>query len=115
MIHQLDPIVALATAPGIGAIAVIRVSGKGAIALTNRAFRGKDLTEQASHTAHFGTFRSAAADTVIDEVVITVFQSPTSFTKEDVTEISGLPMPLTAVKALSRPVPSSTFRPVVGS
>ena len=88
MIHQLDPIVALATAPGIGAIAVIRVSGKGAISLTTSLFRGKNLTQQASHTAHFGTLRSAATDTVIDEVVVTVFQSPKSFTKEDIVEIS---------------------------
>ena len=87
MIHQLEPIAALATAPGIGAIAVVRVSGEGAIALTNKAFRGKDLTKQATHTAHFGTLRGAD-DTVIDEVLVTVFTSPRSFTKEDVTEIS---------------------------
>jgi len=87
LIHQLEPIVALATAPGIGAIAVIRVSGDGAIALTNRLFRGKNLTEQASHTAHFGTLRSVT-DTIIDEVLVTVFKSPKSFTKEDVVEIS---------------------------
>jgi tRNA modification GTPase len=84
---NLEPIAALATAPGIGAIAIIRVSGEGAIALTNNAFRGKDLTEQVSHTAHFGTFR-AADDTIIDEVLVTVFRSPRSFTREDVTEIS---------------------------
>ena len=92
MIYQLDPIAALATAPGIGAIAVIRVSGEGAIALTDRAFRGKRLADQASHTAHFGTFRNADRDnepgSVIDEVLVTVFKSPHSFTKEDVVEIS---------------------------
>ncbi len=87
MIHQLEPIAALATAPGIGAIAVIRVSGEGAISLTNALFRGKDLTQQPSHTAHFGTFRSAS-DALIDEVLVTVFHSPKSFTKEDVVEIS---------------------------
>ncbi|WP_375446287.1 tRNA uridine-5-carboxymethylaminomethyl(34) synthesis GTPase MnmE [uncultured Fibrella sp.] len=87
MIHQLEPIAALATAPGIGAIAVIRVSGEGAIALTNKLFRGKDLTHQPSHTAHFGLLRSANG-AVIDEVLITVFHSPKSFTKEDCVEIS---------------------------
>ena len=87
MIHQLDPIVALATAPGMGAIAVIRVSGRGGIALTDKAFRGKDLCQQASHTAHFGAFLGMD-DTVIDEVLVTVFTSPRSFTKEDVAEIS---------------------------
>lgn len=85
--YQLDPIAALATAPGIGAIAVIRVSGEGAIAITNRLFRGKDLTQQESHTAHFGTLRNQQ-DGIIDEVVATVFRSPKSFTKEDVVEIS---------------------------
>ncbi|MBO0930048.1 tRNA uridine-5-carboxymethylaminomethyl(34) synthesis GTPase MnmE [Fibrella aquatilis] len=92
MIHQLHPIAALATAPGIGAIAVIRVSGEGAIALTDKAFRGKKLAGQPSHTAHFGTFRHAdrgdGPDTIIDEVLVTVFKSPRSFTKEDVVEIS---------------------------
>ena len=86
-LYQLDPIAALATAPGIGAIAVLRVSGEGAIAITNRMFRGKDLTRQDSHTAHFGTLRNRQ-DGVIDEVVVTVFRSPRSFTKEDVVEIS---------------------------
>lgn len=84
---QLEPIAALATAPGIGAIAVLRVSGDGAIDLTNRLFRGKDLTQQASHTAHFGTLRNTDGS-LIDEVVATVFRAPKSFTKEDVVEIS---------------------------
>ncbi len=84
---QLEPIAALATAPGIGAIAVLRVSGEGAIELTNRLFRGKDLTQQASHTVHFGTLRNADGS-LIDEVVATVFRAPKSFTKEDVVEIS---------------------------
>ncbi len=84
---QLEPIAALATAPGMGAIAVIRVSGEGAIDLTNQIFRGKDLTQQLSHTAHFGTVR-AENDAVIDEVLVTVFRAPKSFTKEDVVEIS---------------------------
>lgn len=87
MIHQLELITALATAPGIGAIAVVRVSGEGAIDLTARLFRGKDLVQQESHTAHFGTFRSANG-LLIDEVLVTVFRSPRSFTKEDVVEIS---------------------------
>lgn len=87
LIHQLEPIAALATAPGIGAIAVVRVSGEGAIDLTARLFRGKDLTQQPSHTAHFGTFRTATG-LLIDEVLVTVFRSPSSFTKEDVVEIS---------------------------
>ena len=87
MIYPLEPIAALATAPGIGAIAVVRVSGEGAITLTNQVFRGKDLTRQASHTAHFGTLRHDDGR-IIDEVLVTIFRTPTSFTKEDVVEIS---------------------------
>jgi len=86
-LFQLEPIAALATAPGIGAIAVIRVSGEGAIAIANRIFRGKDLTAQESHTAHFGTIRNTDGS-IIDEVLVTVFKTPKSFTKEDVVEIS---------------------------
>ena len=85
--YQLEPIAALATAPGIGAIAVIRVSGERSIEITNQLFYGKNLTEQASHTAHFGTIRNADGS-IIDEVLITVFRAPKSFTKEDVVEIS---------------------------
>lgn len=82
-----EPIAALATAPGIGAIAVLRVSGTGSIELTNQIFRGPDLTRQPGHTAHYGTLRDAD-DSVIDEVLVTVFRAPRSFTKEDATEIS---------------------------
>ncbi|WP_234737214.1 tRNA uridine-5-carboxymethylaminomethyl(34) synthesis GTPase MnmE [Tellurirhabdus bombi] len=84
---QQEPIAALATAPGIGAIAVIRVSGDKAIEVTNRIFRGKNLLEQPSHTVHFGTIRDTE-NVIIDEVLVAVFRSPASFTKEDVVEIS---------------------------
>jgi len=87
MILQQEPIAALATAPGIGAIAVIRVSGEEAISLVNRIFRGKDLTQQASHTIHFGTIRDRD-NVIIDEVLVSLFRSPASFTKEDAVEIS---------------------------
>jgi tRNA modification GTPase len=86
-LFQLEPIAALATAPGIGAIAVVRVSGEGAITVVNQLFRGKDLTQQASHTAHFGTLRTIDGQ-IIDEVLVTIFRAPKSFTKEDVVEIS---------------------------
>ncbi|WP_304235653.1 tRNA uridine-5-carboxymethylaminomethyl(34) synthesis GTPase MnmE [Jiulongibacter sediminis] len=86
MIHQQEPICALATAPGIGAIAVIRVSGHGAIEATDAIFKGKLLAKAESHTAHFGLIRDG--EKIIDEVLITVFKSPKSFTKEDSTEIS---------------------------
>lgn len=85
-IDQYEPICALATASGIGAIAVVRVSGKGCIALVDQYFKGADLTQAESHTVHFGTIRHKKL--VIDEVLVTVFRSPRSFTKEDSIEIS---------------------------
>ena len=81
-----DTIVAVATAPGTGAIAVIRLSGPEAIAITNSVFRGKDLTQQASHTIHFGTIRDEGK--IVDEVLVSLFVAPHSYTKENVVEIS---------------------------
>ncbi|MCH6200649.1 tRNA uridine-5-carboxymethylaminomethyl(34) synthesis GTPase MnmE [Aquiflexum sp. LQ15W] len=86
-LHQKeDTIVALATPQGVGAIAVIRLSGKDAIKITNTVFKGKDLEKQASHTVHFGTIRDG--DKIIDEVLVSIFIAPKSFTKENVVEIS---------------------------
>lgn len=81
-----DTIVALATAQGISAIAVIRLSGKGSIGLVQKVFSGKKLEDQASHTLHFGMLRDG--DKVIDEVLISLFKEPNSFTKENSVEIS---------------------------
>ncbi|TDS11701.1 tRNA uridine-5-carboxymethylaminomethyl(34) synthesis GTPase MnmE [Sphingobacterium paludis] len=82
-----DTIVALATSSGAnGAIAVIRLSGSEAIAITNAVFKGKDLLQQASHTIHFGTIRDG--EEIIDEVLVSLFIGPNSYTKENVVEIS---------------------------
>ena len=81
-----DTIVALATPQGVGAIAVIRLSGNDAIKITNEVFKGKDLEKQASHTIHFGTIRDG--EKIIDEVLVSIFVAPKSFTKENVVEIS---------------------------
>ncbi|MFT7282947.1 MAG: tRNA modification GTPase, partial [Cyclobacteriaceae bacterium] len=83
---NLDTIVALATPPGVGAIGVIRVSGSETIETVNQLFRGKDLHKVATHTIHLGTLR--LADKIIDEVLISLFKGPNSYTKEDVIEIS---------------------------
>lgn len=85
-IHQQEVICALATPSGVGAIAIIRVSGLGCIAIVNAIFRGKNLENVETHTAHFGTIRSKTE--IIDEVLVTVFKTPKSFTKEDSVEIS---------------------------
>jgi len=81
-----DTILALATAPGIGAIAVLRLSGKDAIDISNQVFYGKDLSKQKGYTLHFGTIKDD--DKIIDEVLISLFRGPKSFTGEDVIEIS---------------------------
>ncbi|QJB33849.1 tRNA uridine-5-carboxymethylaminomethyl(34) synthesis GTPase MnmE [Chitinophaga oryzae] len=81
-----DTIVAVATAPGLGAIAVIRLSGKEAFPICNTLFPGKDLLQQASHTLHFGSLTHRGK--VIDEVVVSLYKGPRSYTGEDVIEIS---------------------------
>lgn len=85
-IHQQEVICALATPSGVGAIAVIRVSGLGSISMVKSIFKGKNLEEAETHTVHFGTIQ--AAGEIIDEVLVTVFKTPRSFTKEDSIEIS---------------------------
>lgn len=79
-------ICALSTAPGVGAIALIRLSGKDALSLVS-ACCGKDLTLVPTHTAHFARFRDTSGK-VLDEVVITVFKDGKSFTGENTAEIA---------------------------
>lgn len=81
-----ETIVALATPPGEGAIGIIRLSGKDAIGITDKLFKGKRLSEQPSHTIHFGRITNEAE--VIDEVVVSLYRQPKSYTGEDVVEIS---------------------------
>jgi len=82
-----DTIVALATPPGIGAIGIIRLSGNKAIGIVNDLFPSKDLAQQASHTIHVGVIKDKEA--ILDEVVISLYKTPRSYTGEDVVEISG--------------------------
>ena len=81
-----DTIVALATAQGISAIAVIRLSGKDAIDIVQKVFRGKPLNDQHTHTIHFGNIYDG--DKPIDEVLVSIFREPNSFTRENSIEIS---------------------------
>ena len=84
--HHSDTIVALATAQGISAIAVIRLSGEEAIAITKKVFQGKNLLEQPSHTLHFGSITDE--EKTIDDVLVSIFKAPHSFTMENAVEIS---------------------------
>jgi tRNA modification GTPase len=81
-----DTIVALATPPGIGAIGVIRLSGKNAITIVNELFPSKNLLQQATHTLHVGFLKLGKE--VLDEVVVALYKNPKSYTGEDVVEIS---------------------------
>ena len=81
-----DTIIALATPPGIGAIGVIRLSGKKSIDIANALFSSKDLAKQASHTIHVGYLKENGQ--ALDEAVVSLFKAPRSYTGEDVVEIS---------------------------
>jgi len=83
---SLDPICALATANGMGAIAVIRVSGKNSKQLVSKAF-SKDLSTLPSHTVHLGWMLSAS-DERLDEVLATLFDHGKSFTGEESVELA---------------------------
>lgn len=85
-----DTIIALATSSGVGAIAVIRLSGEGSIEIVNQFFNSKygekDLNKVKSHTIHLGNI--VDGNRVIDEVLVSVFKNPHSYTGENVVEIS---------------------------
>ena len=86
-----DTIVALATAPGVGAIAVLRISGALTFEILEKIFSAanklnKKIKNATSHTAHFGSIIHNGM--LIDEVLVTIFKNPKSYTGEDVAEIS---------------------------
>ncbi len=81
-----DTIVALATPPGIGAIGVIRVSGPASWEMVDKLFPSKDLLAQGSHTLHVGLLTEG--EEALDEVVLSLFRGPRSYTGEHVVEIS---------------------------
>src|SRR5690606_17821021 len=92
-----DTICATSTAQGVGALAVVRVSGDQAVSIVNQVFKGKDLTKVESHTVHYGFIVNSPNDSqsslqneqeIIDEVMVSVFKAPKTFTAEDLVEIS---------------------------
>ena len=86
---QKDSIIALATPSGIGAISVIRISGEDAINIVSKKFNsisGKELKNQKTHTIHLGHI--IENNRIIDEVLVSVFKNPSSYTGENVVEIS---------------------------
>jgi tRNA modification GTPase len=85
MLEQ-DTICALSTPSGSGAIGVIRLSGPEAISIAQAVFEGKELEKQKGQSLHFGKIKEE--DKVIDEVMLSLFKAPHSYTGEDVVEIS---------------------------
>ena len=84
---MIDTICAIATSSGIGAIAIIRVSGEDSIEIVNKIFKGKDLTKVSSHTINYGHIIDEQENTV-DEVLVSIMKSPKTFTTEDIVEIN---------------------------
>ena len=81
-----DTIVAIGTALGESAINIIKLSGQNAINIVNNHFKGKDLTKVASHTINYGHI--VYKKEIIDEVLVSVFKAPKTYTKENVVEIN---------------------------
>ena len=82
-----DTITAISTTLGVGAISIIRVSGKESINIVNQIFKGKDLSKVSSHTIHYGHIIDK--DQIIDEVLVTIMKAPKTFTTEDIVEINA--------------------------
>lgn len=81
-----DTICAISTSQGIGAIAIIRISGQDSIKIVNKIFKGKNLENAESHTINYGHI--VDKEEVIDEVLVSIMKSPKTFTTEDTVEIN---------------------------
>ena len=94
-------IIALATPVGEGAISVIRISGSGSIKILDNIYKGKSkLTQASTHTIHYGKIISEHGE-VIDDVLISIFVSPNSYTGEDSVEISTHSSPIIVKKIMN--------------
>jgi tRNA modification GTPase len=83
--NQEDTICALSTAPGMGAIALVRLSGKEAVSIVNDSF-SKDISEAKGYSLHYGTISQNGE--AVDDVMVAIYRNPKSFTGEDVVEVS---------------------------
>ena len=81
-----DTIAAISTSLGVGAISIIRISGKDSIRIVNSIFKGKNLNDVDTHTINYGHIIDN--NEIIDEVLVSVMRSPKTFTMEDVVEIN---------------------------
>lgn len=83
-----DTIVGISTPLAKGAISIIRLSGNDAINITNKVFKGKNLNKVNSHTIHYGYITNPENNDILDEVLVSVFKAPKTYTVEDVVEIN---------------------------
>jgi tRNA modification GTPase len=109
-IHNLeDTIIALATPPGVGAISVIRLSGPHSIQAADSVFSGKiRLVDAHTHTIHYGNI--IGDNEIVDDVLVSVFKAPNSYTGEDCIEISSHGSPLISQRIISEILNSSDVR-----
>jgi len=99
MLDDEDTIIALATPAGVGAISVIRISGPSSISSVDSIFTGKKkLTDVSSHSIHYGTIDDD--EEIVDDVLVSVFRKPNSYTGENSVEISTHGSPLITQKII---------------
>lgn len=105
-----DTIIALATPPGVGAISVIRLSGINSFLVTDLLFKGKQkITDSKSHTIHYGDIFDHLGNH-LDDVLVSVFRAPNSYTGEDSVEISTHGNPLIAQKIIAEFIKTGRVR-----
>jgi tRNA modification GTPase len=87
---EFDTIAAISTPPGEGGIGIVRISGDEALEIADRVYEmgKKQLSEQASHTIHYGHIVNPKTDEQVDEVMVSIMRAPKTYTREDVVEIN---------------------------
>ncbi|WED57415.1 tRNA uridine-5-carboxymethylaminomethyl(34) synthesis GTPase MnmE [Fructilactobacillus sanfranciscensis] len=89
MTTDYDTIAAISTAPGVGGISIVRISGSDAMKIAKKIYRGKDLDKVATDTINYGHIVDPANDdSRVDEVMVSVMRAPKTYTKEDIIEIN---------------------------
>jgi tRNA modification GTPase len=85
---EFDTIAAISTPPGEGAISIVRLSGEQALTVAQQIFKGKALSQCASHTINYGHVVDPQTKNVVDEVMVSVLKAPKTYTREDMVEIN---------------------------
>ncbi|WP_429971722.1 tRNA uridine-5-carboxymethylaminomethyl(34) synthesis GTPase MnmE [Fructilactobacillus sp. Tb1] len=89
MTTDYDTIAAISTAPGVGGISIVRISGSDAMEIAKKIYRGRDLDKVATDTINYGHIVDPANDNArVDEVMVSVMRAPKTYTKEDIIEIN---------------------------